>query len=145
MWTRRIIDSSWCRQTRFLIVPKPNVESACINNVIDPITPLPVAFAYKERFLDALMFFTERILDADLGEKHFLSRVVGRVLHHFQVFANYKNTSYFPRKNQLSNALKLHSNHCQVVWRLLNWRKLPMQDLGFDSPDGICTYSLCEG
>ena len=45
--------------------------------------------AYKERFFDALVLFAEGILDANLGEKHFLSRIVGRILHDFQVFTNY--------------------------------------------------------
>ena len=145
MWTRRIIDSSWCRQTRFLIVPKPNVKSACINNVIDPITPLPVAFAYKERFLDALMFFAERILNADLGEKHFLSRVVGRVLHHFQVFANYKNTSYVSEKESAFKCSKAALKSLSSSLEVVELKEIANASLRFRSPDGICTYSLCEG
>ena len=70
--------------------------------VIGPESWLGVEWsAYKEGFLDALMFFTERILDANLGEKHFLSRVVGCVLHHLQVFANYQKHKLLLRRNRL--------------------------------------------
>ena len=47
-----------------------------MSRVIDQISCLAVEWlAYKEGFLDTFMFFAEGILDANLGEKHFLSLV----------------------------------------------------------------------
>ena len=41
---------------------------------------------YKEGDLAAFLVLAERVLDADLGEEHLLSRIIGGVLDHLKIF-----------------------------------------------------------